>query len=301
MAVQHGRSGTFPEILFKKEGGFVEQKRSPLWLSASAGCVGALMASVFGFIIICALSALFRADAATVLDSVWQPDAQRFGILPMIAASLQLSFSALALGWCLSLGCACFMAGLGPRWLGRPLGWVIRFMTAVPTVVYGFVSVFLLVPLVRKWLGGTGMSWLSATLVLSLQILPAMALVLEGALRAQMERMALTAEALGIPPAQTLAYIVLPASRRALFSAAMLGFGRAAGDTLIPTMLAGNAVQFASSPIDAMRTLTAHIGLVTSSDVSGQAYHSLFIAGGLLLTFSAAASLAARRLKKEAR
>ena len=71
------------------------------------------------------------------------------------------------------------------------------------------------------------------------------------------------------------------------------------GDTLIPTMLAGNAVQYARTPLQAMRTLAAHIGLITSTDVTGQAYHSLFAAGGLLLLFSAAASLTVRRLKAE--
>lgn len=275
------------------------QDGAPLWLSAAAACVGALMASVFGFIIVSALQAALGGDAAALMGDTWRPDAGQYGIAPMIWATLVLSLSALALSWCLSVGCACFMHGLSPRWAARALGAVIRFMTAVPTVVYGFVSVFLLVPLVRRSLGGSGLCWLSAGLVLSLQILPTMTLVIDGALRAVEERTALTTAALGISPAQSLAWIALPASRRALLSAATLGFGRAVGDTLIPTMLAGNAVQYARTPLQAMRTLAAHIGLITSTDVTGQAYHSLFAAGGLLLLFSAAASLTVRRLKAE--
>jgi phosphate transport system permease protein len=283
-----------------KEDDSMTRRGAPAWLAGLAACAGALMASVFGFIIVCALGALWGTDAETVFGSVWRPDAQQYGILPMICATLQLSLSALVLGWCLALGCACFMNGLGPRWAAAPLAALVRFMTAVPTVVYGFVSVFLLVPLVRRSLGGTGLCWFSAAAVLSLQILPAMTLVLDDALKTEIERTALTCAALGLTGPQSLAWIVLPAAKKALGSAAMLGFGRAAGDTLIPVMLAGNAVQYARSPADAMRTLTAHISLVTSSEVTGQAYNSLYIAGGILLAFSAAASLIIRRLKRGA-
>ena len=138
------------------------QDGAPLWLSAAAACVGALMASVFGFIIVSALQAALGGDAAALMGDTWRPDAGQYGIAPMIWATLVLSLSALALSWCLSVGCACFMHGLSPRWAARALGAVIRFMTAVPTVVYGFVSVFLLVPLVRRSLGGSGLCWLSA-------------------------------------------------------------------------------------------------------------------------------------------
>lgn len=278
----------------------MSRQGAPAWLAASAACVGALMASVFGFIILCALGALRDADVSMVFGSVWRPDVQRYGILPMICATLQLSLSALALGWALALGCACFINGLGPRRAAAFLEGLIRLMTAVPTVVYSFVSVFLLVPLVRNHLGGTGLCWLSAATVLSLQILPSMTLVLDGAIKNAAAHVSLTCEALGLTASQTLARVVLPASKKALCSAAMLGFGRAAGDTLIPVMLAGNAVQYAKTPIDAMRTLTAHISLVTSSEVTGQAYSSLYIAGGILLAFSAAASLIIRRLRKGA-
>ena len=81
-----------------------------------------------------------------------------------------------------------------------------------------------------------------------------------------------------------------------LLTAAVLGFGRALGDTLLPTMLAGNAVQFARSPLDSMRSLTAHIGLVLSSDMGGGEHLSLLLAGGLLLIGSVCVSLLARNL-----
>lgn len=259
------------------------------------------MSSVFGFIIVCALSAAADGNFKSLAGSVWQPDSGQFGMAPMILSTLLVSLGALAHGWLLAVGCACFIHGIGPRFLGRALLALIRFMTAIPTVVYGFASIFLLTPLIRNGLGGSGLCWLTASLILGLQILPSMTLTLDGAMKGVRAETELTALALGLSPQEHLAWVILPSCRKALVSSAVLGFGRAAGDTLIPTMLAGNAVQFASSPLDSVRTLTAHIGLVTSSDISGQAYSSMFLAGGILLLFSTAASLTLRLLapKKE--
>ncbi|MBQ9403661.1 MAG: ABC transporter permease, partial [Synergistaceae bacterium] len=88
----------------------------------------------------------------------------------------------------------------------------------------------------------------------------------------------------------------MPLSGKAMISAAIIGLGRAVGDALLPTMLAGNAIRFAHSPVDSMRTLTAHISLVLSSDIGGGEHLSLLLAGALLLTFCAIVSLAARHL-----
>lgn len=257
------------------------------------------MVLVFAFIIICAADGLLKAGP-TLFGSVWQPENGSFGIRPMIAATVLLAFSSLVLGWLLALGCVCFTHGLGPKWASKLLSAALRVMTSVPTVVYGFTAAFLLVPAVRDGLGGSGFCWLSASLVLSFQITPTIALSMESAVASFEKETELTSAALGLTPAQNLACVVLPASRRWLWSSAILGFGRAAGDTLIPTMLAGNAVQYARGPLDAMRTLTAHIGLVLSSDVGGTAYLSLFVAGGILLAISALANAAFHLLRRGA-
>ena len=171
-------------------------------------------------------------------------------------------------------------------------------MTAIPTVVYGFASVFLLVPLIRDGMGGSGFSWFTATLVLSLLITPTMVLTMESAVAQTARESRLAAESLGLSRAEHLVYVVLPACREWLWGAALLGFGRAAGDTMIPTMLAGNAVQYPVSPFEAIRTLTAHIGLVLSSDVGGTAYYSLFVAGGILLALSTGANILFRAIRR---
>jgi len=122
-------------------------------------------------------------------------------------------------------------------------------------------------------------------------------LAMDSAFRTIESETEITSAALGLTKEQNLALVVLPTSKKWILSSALLGFGRASGDTLIPTMLAGNAVQYAISPLDAMRTLTAHIGLVLSSDVGGTAYYSLFVAGGILLFVSVTANIIFRMIR----
>lgn len=272
-------------------------KNTPLWLKVSAVYVSSLMSAIFLFITLCALDGLLKGGPS-LFGSLWNPEAEKFGIMPMIWASGLLSLSSLVMGWTLAVGCCCFIHGFGPRPAARLLSWMLRIMTAIPTVVYGFASVFLLVPLIRNGLGGSGFSWLTASLVLSLLILPTMVLAMDSTFRTIESETSMTSAALGLTTEQNVAMVVLPASGKWVCSSALLGFGRAAGDTLIPTMLAGNAVQYANSPLDAMRTLTAHIGLVLSSDVGGTAYFSLYVAGGILLFVSITANMLLRLLRR---
>lgn len=214
--------------------------------------------------------------------------------------SLILSFSALLLAWPLSLGLACALQDPRPAFRQKWLTGLIRFMTAIPTVVYGFAAVFLLTPLVREAAGqGSGLCWLSAACVLALLISPTMVLVMDVALREQMRRLLLPALSLGMSRHTVLACLALPAVRRWLLTAGLLGFGRAIGDTLIPLMLSGNAPNVPQNLFAGLRTLTAHMGLVTATDVGGPAYNSLFVAGGLLLCISTGVSLVLRRLEKK--
>ena len=145
-----------------------------------------------------------------------------FGILPMIVGSLLLSVSALLLSWPLAVGVACAIQDGGKKRLfGCTIAGIVRFMTTIPTVVYGFAAVFLLVPVVREAAGkGSGLCWLSAALMLALLILPTMVLVMDSAMRTKERNVRITAAALGFTRSQTLACLVLPASRRWLLTAA---------------------------------------------------------------------------------
>ncbi len=271
--------------------------RAPLALRCAAAVTVLGIASVFGFVTVYALPVLHSGQGLAVLSWRWLPAAGQFGILPMVCGSVLLSCSALLLGWPLALGLCGWLHGLGPARPARLLRQLVRGMAAVPTVVYGFVSVFLLVPLVRQAGHGSGLCWLSAALVLALLVLPTMVVIMDAALREQGRALRLTGAALGLSPAQIFTRIMLPGARRWLVTAGVFGFGRAVGDTLIPLMLAGNAPGVPASPFDALRTLTAHMALVMATDAGSTAYHSLFAAGILLLGVSAGVSLAVRRLR----
>lgn len=268
----------------------IPERGTARWLKLCVAYTGTLILSLFVFIIVYAAAGLIKTEGA-LFASVWHPEGNEFGLLPMISVTLQLAVSALCIGTFLSLGCIAYLHGGGSRVVSRALRTVIRLMTAVPTVVYGFASVFLLVPFIRDMLGGSGYSWLTATMVLGLLITPAMVISMDKAVDEIKRETSLACLALGLTPEQSFACVILPASRRWFAASVVLGFGRAVGDTLIPTMLAGNAPQFASHPLQAMRTLTAHIGLVLSADIGGTAYYSLFVAGGILLAASVSFNL----------
>lgn len=246
-------------------------------------------------------------SGGTLFSWSWNAGQKQFGILPMIAGSFILALSATACAWPLSLGvCAFLLAGNDSRGSGmrfrRFLSGAIKFMTAVPTVIYGFVAIFLIVPLVRGFFDkGSGFGLLSSGLVLTLLIMPTMVLVMEAGLKDRFARIRLGAAALGFSGVQTFYHWVLPQSGSALVSALVLGFGRALGDTLISLMLAGNAPQVPSALTDSFRTLTAHMALVTANEASGAAYNSLFGAGAILLLMSCLVSLGVRVLAREGR
>ena len=190
--------------------------KSPFLLKASAVYVTALLSCVFVFIIVCAADGFFMGGRG-LFTSVWHPESKQFGILPVMAATAALSLSSLALGWLVSFGCVCYIHGFGGKRGGALLLSLLRVMTAIPTVVYGFASVFLLVPIVRNGFGGSGLSWFTATLILALLITPTMVLVMDGAVEQAVRESGLTAASLGFSRAEHLVFVVLPSCKEWLW------------------------------------------------------------------------------------
>lgn len=231
----------------------------------------------------------------------WQPYAGKFGILPMLAGSLMLSGFALAIGWPLAMGLSCWLlADDSPGIPKKATMGLLRFMATIPTVVYGFAAVFLLTPWARGILGGTGMCVAAAGIMLAILTTPTMVMVLLAGLRAPMRALRLPGLALGFSSLDIFCLFVLPKNIPNLTCAAVLGFGRAMGDTLLPLMLAGNAAVVPDSLASSARSLTAHMALVTANEVGAAAYDSLFVAGLILLLTNAGVSLALRRLGRVA-
>lgn len=269
---------------------------------ASVALAAAGMALLFLMVVAFALPAFLQGGGGGPFSWSWSPGKGEFGILPMMAGSLLMASLAVVPGWIMGLCLCCWLlasSGRGNVW-HTLVGGLVRVMTAIPTVVYGFAAVFLLAPFIRTAFGGSGFSWLTAAIMLSLLILPTVVLVLQAGLGPRLEAVRLSGAALGLSRLELLWYLVLPASRGTLLSAAVLGFGRAVGDTMLPLMLAGNAPVMPESMLSSLRTLTAHMALVTSNEVGGAAYDSLFMAGLFLLFINAVVSLVIRRMGERA-
>ncbi|MGI2258860.1 PstC family ABC transporter permease [Shewanella sp. GXUN23E] len=265
-----------------------------LWLLAASVLLMVIL--LFAFQVWFALPVFFNPQAS-VLTLQWLPEQGQYGILPMLAGSLIIGLLALFIAFPIALGVCGFC--LFPRYQAgaRLIRRLVRLMTGIPTVVYGLAAIFLLVPLIREtFRSGSGFSLLAATLMIVLLILPVMIMTLDNHCRPLMTQYRMVAASMGFNHAQTLRYLVLPGARRAMTSAALLGFGRAIGDTLLPMMLAGNAPQLPANGLESIRTLTAHIGLVLATENGSAMYNSLFAAGLLLLTISVTVTLAVRRL-----
>ena len=275
----------------------------PRCLGGAALLSAAAVLGILAFLIYSAIPFFWTSDLLSGFVTAWRPDATppTYGIGPMVVGSLLLAVLATALAFPTSVGICLFTQGIGPRWLGRVVLLIIHGMTAIPTVVYGFVAVLLLVPVLRstEW-GGTGYSLLAAGLTLSVLILPTMVLLMRVRIEQVDAHVSLSCAALGMSRLQTLRQVVLPLSRRGLVAGLVLGFCRALGDTLIALMVAGNAPQVPAAPTDSIRTLTAQIALVVATDWHSPEYRSVAGAGLLLFFLTTGLTIAMQRFDARA-
>jgi phosphate transport system permease protein len=236
---------------------------------------------------------------AQILSWQWKPFEGEFGILPMCLGSLFLAGFSMVLAVPTAVGICGFTTVIGPRGPARVVLAFIHFMTGIPTVIYGFVSVILLVPLMREWFHeGTGFCLLTAGLCLSLLVLPTIVLVFHTHLEQMDPAIRLAAEGMGLTPVQQFRHVLLPTASRGIIAATALGFGRAAGDAVISLMLAGNAAQTPDSLFDSIRTLTAHIALVVATDSQSMSYRSVFASGLILFAVMGIFNTFMRRLTR---
>lgn len=233
--------------------------------------------------------ALFSTD--------WNPHQQRYGILPMVMGSLRISLLGLFFSLPISISAACLAELLAPRPLRRLLLLAIRFMAGIPTVVYGFVAVFLLVPLMREYfIRGSGFSILTASLVLAVLIAPTMIIFFVNGMQSVPRSYCAAVDSLGARPMQKLVYLLLPHAYPTFLVGIVLGLGRAMGDTLISLMLAGNSVAMPESIAESGRTLTGHIALVIAADFSSMEFATIFACGLTLCLFTICLILSIRLL-----
>ncbi len=241
---------------------------------------------------------LFKGGAISqFLTLRWNPYEGGFGIVPMMAGTGIIASLALLIATPFGIGCSALITVFSRQSFGKFLRKVVEFMTGIPTVIYGFVAIFLLVPFIREiFEKGTGMCVLSASIMLALLILPTIILFISDAFNSVPKNYLDAADALGATPAQKLVYVIIPSAWKGIISALILAAGRAVGDTLISLMIAGNALQIPKGFSDATRTLTAHIALIIASDYESPEFKSIFVCGLILFVFTTLIVLVLRLL-----
>ncbi|MGH8487681.1 MAG: phosphate ABC transporter permease subunit PstC [Gammaproteobacteria bacterium] len=233
-------------------------------------------------------------------DASWHPQggapAGTFGLVPMITASLALTVGAMALAAPLGLLCALFCTDYAPLGLATAFRRLMEVLTGIPSVVYGFWGLVVLVPLINRW-QPPGASLLAGILVLALMILPTMALLAQTAIATVPADYRRGAAALGLTRVGTLWGVVLPAARSGLYTAALLAIGRAIGETMAVLMVCGNVVRSPSSLFAPVRALTANIALEMAYALDDHR-SALFVSGLMLAAVVVALVLAAERLSR---
>ncbi len=229
---------------------------------------GAALVSIAAVILICVFLLASGIPAIRevglfkfLLGTRWKPANNLYGILPMIVGSLYVTGGALLLGVPIGILTAVFLARFAPKNIYTPLKSAVNLMAGIPSVVYGFFGLVVLVPFIRETFGGRGMSVLTASLLLGLMILPTIISVSETSIRAVPESYYEGGLALGASHEKSVFFTVLPAAKSGIFAGVVLGIGRAVGETMAVMMVAGNQAVIPSSVLSGVRTLTTNIVL----------------------------------------
>ncbi|MDT8408988.1 MAG: phosphate ABC transporter permease subunit PstC [Wenzhouxiangellaceae bacterium] len=256
--------------------------------------VGSILLLVVGFLARESWPALNEGPGAFFSASGWYPMEGRFGLLPMLWASLLITAGAIALAAPLGLMNAIALRFFLPPGLAAGYRALLALLAGIPSVVIGLWGLVSLVPLIALW-QPPGAGLLTATLVLALMILPTVALTSSSALHAVPSDWLRGSAALGLSRWGTITGVALPAARQGIIGGMLLAMARAVGETLVVLMVAGNVVQMPSGLFDPVRTLTANIALemAYAMDLHRSA---LFVSGLLLVALVTILALIAGRL-----
>lgn len=196
-----------------------------------------------------------------LLGQKWAPidSPASYGIFPMIVGSIYVTAGAIIIGVPIGILTAVFMARFCPKKLYKILKPAVDLLAGIPSVVYGFFGVMVLVPFVRDHFGGTGLSMLTASILLGIMILPTIIGVSESAIRAVPESYYEGALALGATHERSVFFTILPAAKSGITAGVILGIGRAIGETMAVMMVVGNQPRLTNDILEGMRTLTTNI------------------------------------------
>ncbi len=193
------------------------------------------------------------------LGTRWRPANDIYGILPMILGSLYVTLGALVIGVPIGIFTAVFLSAFCPKNIYPSLKSSVELLAGIPSVVYGFFGLVVMVPIVRELFGGSGSSIFTAGVLLGIMILPTIISVSEASLQAVPKTYYEGALALGAGHVRSVFYAVLPAAKSGIMAAIILGVGRAVGETMAVIMVAGNQARMPQGILEGVRTLTTNI------------------------------------------
>ena len=267
----------------------------------TAACV-----SILAVILICVF--LFASGVPAIreigvsdflLGGSWKPNQGLYGIFPMIVGSIYVTAGAIVVGVPIGLLCAVFMARYCPAGLYRILKPAVDLLAGIPSIVYGFFGLMVIVPMVQNMFGGSGKSLMTASVLLGIMILPTIISVAESNIRAVPEQDYEGSLALGATKERSVFRAVLPAAKMGIMAGIILGIGRAIGETMAVVMVCGNQAIMPRGLTEGVRTLTANI-VLEMGYASGLHREALIATAVVLFVFILIINLSFMALKRRA-
>lgn len=250
-----------------------------------------LLAAGFSFLAVLLICLFLFANGIPAIQKIgvadflfgtkWKPGNNLYGIFPMILGSFYVTAGAVILGVPVGLMTAVFLSKFCPEWLHKILKPAIDLLAGIPSVVYGFFGLMVIVPAVRNVFGGNGSSILTASILLGMMILPTIISVSESALNAVSQSFYEGSRALGATHERSVFKTMLPAAKSGIMAGIILGIGRAIGETMAVIMVAGNQARIPDSILKGIRTLTANI--VIEMGYATDLHREALIATGVVL------------------
>lgn len=267
----------------------------------SAACI-----SIIAVILICVF--LFASGVPAIQEigltdflfgMEWKPGQELYGIFPMIIGSIYVTAGAVIVGVPIGLLCAVFMARYCPEKLYRILKPGVELLAGIPSIVYGFFGLMVIVPLVQEHIGGSGKSLLTSSILLGIMILPTIINVSESSIRAVPEHYYEGSLALGATRERSIFKAVMPAAKMGILAGIILGIGRAIGETMAVVMVCGNQAIMPTGLTAGLRTLTANI-VLEMGYASGLHREALIATAVVLFVFILIINLSFTALKRRA-
>lgn len=229
----------------------------------------------------------------------WKPGQGEYGIFPMIIGSIYVTAGAIVIGVPIGLLCAVFMARYCPAKLYKIVKPAIDLLAGIPSIVYGFFGLMVIVPMIQQNLGGSGKSLITASILLGIMILPTIISVSESNIRAVPEQYYEGSLALGATRERSIFRTVLPAAKMGILAGVILGIGRAIGETMAVVMVCGNQAIMPEGVVSGVRTLTANI-VLEMGYASGLHREALISTAVVLFVFILLINLSFTALKRRA-